>query len=321
MYTDDERQRFISDGYAPTAIMKTSSQEWWAVGKDKLVNYLVMKAHGLPIPVVTAVVHPVRVYPDAVAIRSHEALVEWLRGATYPQFAKPVTGLQSKGQSLLLGYDAEQDELLRKNEPPIAVTEFARSVMEMEGLTANDGYLFQDVLRPDPRVSEWVGDRLTGCRVVVMIEDDGPRITHVVWKIVVGDNYADNYSRTGNLAAHVDPETGEVLRIVRGTGLDLEVVRKHPDTGELLQGRVLPDWDEVRRLVLEGARLMPKIRLQGWDVGLCDGGPVLIEGNLGTGFALMQLSSGQGFMTPEFEDFLTRTEAKVEAEQTRGQMI
>ena len=312
LYDDEERFRMVSDAYAQKSAQMTAPVTWWAVGQDKVLMYSLLKAHGLPIPDTLAVMHPSRVYPGAASLRSVGDVGAWLRQAEYPIFSKPVTGLQSAGQALLLGWDPDSDMLQRQGEDPISVDDFVAEIDRFEGITAGDGHLFQRVLQPDPVVSDWVGPKLTGVRLVVMLDEDGPAITHAVWKIIGGDNFADNAWREGNLIADVDPATGEVRRVVRGSGVDLEVLTKHPKTGQTLVGRVLPDWKKVRQLALDGSRIFPKLRLQGWDVSFCAEGPIVVEANLGTGFALLQLASGKGFMTPEVEQFYARSAAAVD---------
>ena len=54
-YSDTERFRFISDDYAGKAILQTAREDWYCVGKDKIVNYALIKAQGLPIPAIVAV--------------------------------------------------------------------------------------------------------------------------------------------------------------------------------------------------------------------------------------------------------------------------
>lgn len=316
-WTDQERARMIGDAWAPEMIARTARSDWWAVGKDKILNYLLLEAYGFQVPTVRAIYHPHRPYPRAEHLRSQEQLEAWLRTACpYPQFAKPVTGLQSKGQALLLGYDADSDTLSRQGDPPIPVAEYAAAVAKMEGLTVDDGFLFQDLIPPDPRLEPLIGRRLSGVRVVVVLEDSGPRAIHAVWKVPVGANYADNYWRPGNLAADIDLATGEVKRIVTGWGTDLQEVTRHPDTEAVLLGQTIPDWDRVVDLAVRGSVTMPKILLQGWDVGLCEGGPRVIEANLGTGFRLPQLVTRTGFLTPDFDRFLTWATAKIRAEGT-----
>ena len=312
-WTDEERSRMIGDRWHTAVVRSTCQRDWWSVARDKVLNYLLLSAHGFEVPVVTAIYHPHRPYPNATQLKTREAVLKWLReDCPYPQFTKPASGVRSQGQALLTGYDAEKDVILRQGEEPIAAEAFADLVCRMEGQLLDDGFLFQDLLPPDSRLDPVVGSRLTGVRLVVILEEAGPRIIHALWKIPAGSNIADNYWRSGNLLADLDLETGEVKRVVTGTGTRLKDVKKHPDTKHPLLGFTIPDWDRVLDIGLRGSVVFPKLRYQGWDIGLCEGGPRVIEANLGSAFSLPQIVQRKGFMTPEFERFLAWSEARVD---------
>jgi len=320
LYAEDDQHRFVSDRYFTKAILQTCDREWWAISNDKVVSYTLLHGAGVPVPSARAIYHPFRTCLDAQRLRSADEVADWLRDPStpYPLFAKPVTGVQSLGQALLLGIDRDADTLELKVEGSIPVAEFAQRVVTTQGTSTHDGYLFQDVLEPHPELRALCGEGISTVRMIVLIDADGPRISHTTWKIVTGDHFADNFWRRGNMVADIDPETGEIRRVVRGYGLDLEVVTKHPDTRQELVGQTLPDWARAREMVLRCATLLPKVRFQGWDVGFCAGGPVVVEVNTGSSFTLAQIASARGFMTPEFRRFLdhaakaTKQDAKAE---------
>ena len=69
--------------------------------------------------------------------------------------------------------------------------------------------------------------------VVLMDEFEPPVLHRCLWKLPTGANTHDNYEggRTGNLAAAVDHQTGTIVRVISGFGLDVTEVSHHPDTG------------------------------------------------------------------------------------------
>ena len=46
-----------------------------------------------------------------------------------------------------------------------------------------------------------------------------------------------------------------------------------------MKGFVIPKWDEVKEVCLSASVNFPGLRIQNWDVALCDRGPVLVELN------------------------------------------
>lgn len=106
----------------------------------------------------------------------------------------------------------------------------------------------------------------------------------------------------------VNSQTGRVERVVQGSGFELAELTVHPDTGALLHGLTLPDWDKAVALCLKYARVFHKIRYQSWDIALCPEGPVIVEVNTGSAFDLSQLATGEGFLTDRFREFLRKYE-------------
>ena len=48
---------------------------------------------------------------------------------------------------------------------------------------------------------------------------------------------------------------GTIRRVTRGFGLKFEELTRHPDSGRVLRGLVLPDWDKVIALSLDCASI------------------------------------------------------------------
>ena len=54
---------------------------------------------------------------------------------------------------------------------------------------------------------------------------------------------------------------------------------EHPATHTAFKNFTVPYFNQAKKLVIQVANLMPNLRLVGWDVGIGESGPVLIEGN------------------------------------------
>ena len=220
--------------------------------------------------------------------------------AQYPLFAKPIGGVASFGAFSVNGFDASSKVLALVGCENLPLDEFVRHMHH------GDGYLFQSRLRPHSVLQATCGDTVSTVRVILIIEENQPEIIETVWKIPTGANVADNFWRTGNMLAAVDGDTGQVQRVVRGYGPNLEELDDHPDSGKPLKGLVLPNWDNLRALCLEFAMVFDKLRYQSWDIAICPDGPVMVEVNAGSAFNLSQLATGRGILTDRFRAFLER---------------
>ncbi|MGI9491838.1 MAG: sugar-transfer associated ATP-grasp domain-containing protein [Geminicoccaceae bacterium] len=302
-YSYEEKQRFLGKACWNQIYRQCNAANWWALAHDKLAFYALLRGQDLPLPENRALYHPFRRCGDLPVVASASVLADHLRERmAYPVFAKPVTGIRSVGVAGLQRFDAATDALILQNGQAIAVDDFVREIEAYRG----DGYLFQEMLLPHQEIAGLCGQRLTTLRLVVGIEENGPFLMHALWKVPVGDNPADNFWRPGNLLAAIDPENGQVRRVIRGVGPDQAEFENHPDSGERLLDVTLPDWWAALDVCLHAAAMFTGLRLQAWDVALTNRGPVLIEVNIGGDFNLPQLALGAGLMQPNFTDFLIR---------------
>ena len=81
----------------------------------------------------------------------------------------------------------------------------------------------------------------------------------------------------GGPAAYPDPETGVILT----DACEGEVIfcETHPDTGMRFKGFRIPEWQELRNIVLKIAEKTDKLGYVGWDMALSKNGWVMVEGN------------------------------------------
>ena len=103
---------------------------------------------------------------------------------------------------------------------------------------------------------------------------------------------ADNFAR-GGLAAAVDVETGR-MSAARAKDDVTKPIPRHPETGALIEGAVLPGWAELRDDVVRITSAFPGDCFVGWDVFRdADGRTVIIEANGGsTGVQILQMDAG-----------------------------
>ena len=112
--------------------------------------------------------------------------------------------------------------------------------------------------------------------------------------MVLGKTIADNFHQGGK-GVLVDLETGKLV----GNGIDKKLNESEKSiTGIKFDGFEIPYWEEIKEMVLEAALVNDKVNLIGWDVAISKNGPVIIEGNRGPGFDLVQvlLKSGAKYM-------------------------
>ncbi len=299
LYTADEKKRFLSESISHRLLLKCCNVHWWAAADDKFLAAAILKGYGVAIPETQAVFsRSARNVRPAQHLSTIEALSRFLsQAARFPMFAKPVGGVGSFGACAFRAFS--DGRLILADDSSIALEAFVKQMGE------DQSYLFQSVLTAHPAI-QGISRGTATVRVIVILNDGRPEILHTIWKIPAGGNVADNFWRPGNLLAHIDQASGTVRRVIRGFGLGFEELTEHPDSGRLLRGLVLPDWNKTIALCLDSAAIFSGLGYQSFDIALTPSGPVVVEVNTGSAFNLSQLVTGRGFLTDRFADFLRR---------------
>lgn len=161
------------------------------------------------------------------------------------------------------------------------------------------GFLVEERIRPHPDLAAFVGPTLCTVRVQTLIARDGlPRILAAVFKLQPGTSGVDHLMY-GGVGCWVDQDTGTLGR--GRTRVNDEYTTTIPGTDRSFVGFRLPGWEESRQLALKAAAAFPWARSIGWDIGISDRGPVVIEGNERWSPSLIQMPAPDGLYTGELK--------------------
>ena len=112
-------------------------------------------------------------------------------------------------------------------------------------------------------------------RFMTFVKDNKSYVLAVFLRMGRG-GLVDNFCG-GGMVTPVDAETGKVS--FPACNGDCEAFDVHPITGTPIVGFQIPHFEEVKKMVLEAALVVPQVRFVGWDVAISVNGPCLIEGN------------------------------------------
>ncbi len=302
---EDERRRFVGARLEQPLHKLIFDREASQLANDKCLFEATLLKAGLPSPETVCLYQGKPKGPSGqwATVSDSKALTAWLSETSeYPLYGKPRFGIRSGGVLALTNVNASTGMATTGPEAEHRLD----TVVDQLGRYRRKGYLFQRRLQPHPGVAEVVGDVIATVRLIVLVGDSGPKVHRAAWKLPVAGSVADNFWR-GNILAGVDRNTGEVVRAIRGTGLEMETVTKHPDSKKPLIGMAVPDWQQLVDLAFEASALFPGIDMQAWDIAVTDRGPVLMEINIGGDYNLPQLAHHKGMLDGELITFLERS--------------
>jgi len=116
-------------------------------------------------------------------------------------------------------------------------------------------------------------------------------VIYAAARIGNGSSVADNF-HSGGMTVAVDMENG--LLVGTAFNAEREHFTAHPVTGTVFDGFQIPFWREALAMCREAALVNDRVNVVGWDVAFTPSGPLLIEGNRGPGWDIVQILSGCG---------------------------
>lgn len=182
-------------------------------------------------------------------------------------FCKPIAGRYGRGATR---FGLKDDQLLVNGMP-------GKSFLQEIG---RPPYLVQERIVQHSQLAAYHSSSLNTVRLVSTLQEDGtPRLLGGFFRMGVGGAVVDNAS-SGGVVCGFDLDTGglnsEGWQVSKS---GFKSISAHPTTGRQFAGGVIPFFREAVELVCRAHRIAPWIRSVGWDIGIQDDGPVLIEGN------------------------------------------
>jgi hypothetical protein len=153
-------------------------------------------------------------------------------------------------------------------------------------------FIFQETVTQHPDINKIYSQSLNTVRIDTFINDDREsEILSAAMRMGTDGSYIDNMSG-GGFFIGINLETG----CLKKNGLTYfkygaKMYARHPNSGIPFENYKIPYFDEVKEMAKTAAYLLQD-KLVGWDIGISEKGPVLIEGNAYYGMACSQMSYG-----------------------------
>lgn len=150
-------------------------------------------------------------------------------------------------------------------------------------LSLKRGMLVQLRLRSHASLADLAAGSLLSARILTGHDQDGVHFLRATLRIPLLGDATNN----DGLSSPIEEKSGK-LGEATFFGPDAQRFASHPQSGALIGGRVLPDWQQAVELAVRGHRMLPQFTFIGWDVAFAETHPVLLEGNWGWGIETLQ---------------------------------
>jgi Sugar-transfer associated ATP-grasp len=166
--------------------------------------------------------------------------------------------------------------------------------------------MIQPRMRAHPDLLPVTAGALPTVRVLTCLNTDNePEVMAAMMRTSFGRNRTVDNLHAGGIGALVDLTSGMLSKASNlGSDAGLGWFSAHPDTGEPIEGRVVPCWDEIKARALEAHRQFDDRVVIGWDIAVLEDGPIFIEGNGNPDLDILQRFMRTGFREHRFAELL-----------------
>lgn len=263
---------------------------------NKLVLSRLLAAHQIPHPEVVSVIHDGQLFEEDAPLDPHmsQALSRTLDRYPHQVFRPSWSG---SGQGVF--FLSRDDNGLKLNGKQLTLDEACAFLSKLDRYLSTQ---FQEQAAYARKV--YPGSTNTLRMLTLWDLDSGvPFIAAVAHRFGSSrsgplDNWHQGF---GGVCASVDLATSTMGRAsTRSSGGEMVWVSSHPDTGEPIEGVVIPGLNNCIEALLKAASHLPFCPLIGWDVVMTEDGFRILEANSLPGFAVVQIH------TPLLKDPRTR---------------
>lgn len=161
------------------------------------------------------------------------------------------------------------------------LTLFNNKVIQLSEILGQDPIIFESVVRQTAQFESFNASSVNTIRfMTVLYPDNKARLAGIWMKFGRAGRCVDNAGSGGNIDACVDMVNGEIKYVTEFNGWrNVKAITHHPDSGTLLEGVKIDNWQEIVKQVFHFQECFPFIKAAGWDIAITDEGPVVIEVN------------------------------------------
>ncbi|HEX3422035.1 MAG TPA: sugar-transfer associated ATP-grasp domain-containing protein [Sphingomicrobium sp.] len=157
--------------------------------------------------------------------------------------------------------------------------------------------IVQPRMNPHPDLASVTSGALPTTRILTCLDTRGqPTVMAAMIRMSFGENKTVDNLHAGGIGALVDVASGTLSKASNlGSDARLGWFSAHPDTGEPIEGKAVPRWEEAKAAAVDAHGHFGDRVVVGWDVAILADGPIFIEGNGNPDLDILQRFMRVGF--------------------------
>lgn len=153
--------------------------------------------------------------------------------------------------------------------------------ISLSAILGQEPLIFESTVQQTKQFAAFNQSSVNTVRFMTTLWPDGTAKVIATWfKVGRAGKCVDNAGSGGNVDAGVDVATGTIYHVGQFDGWrKVKEIDFHPDSGSLLNGVVIEQWDKIKEEVIKFQQAFPYCKASGWDIAITEKGPVVIEVN------------------------------------------
>lgn len=148
-------------------------------------------------------------------------------------------------------------------------------------LLAEEPLIFESIVEQSEQFKKFNESSVNTVRfMTTLYPNRDAKIVATFMKIGRSGRCVDNAGEGGNVDAVVDVNTGQIHDVIQFDGWrKIKSITHHPDSGNLIDGVYIENWEMIKEEVIKMQQSFPYIKAAGWDIAVTKYGPIVIEVN------------------------------------------
>lgn len=279
-WSSDQKDQMISKEKFLRYQEKINPASHHYLTENKIIFHQYCTEHNLPVPELVAVIDPAKrsYWGSGNPITTKEDFLVGLSQYPFDLICKPVHGAQGKDITNL--HFNNENHIVSSN-GHTSLSDFANSVFEHR----DTPYILQKKLYSHKDIVDLTdNDMLQSLRMITYLDQNNqPQLIIRKIKLPRKGSIVDNFSFGISKGRQCKiNEEGLVTKTLAFCEQKQRLVTHDyvkNANGEISRFKI-PYWEQCVETVLNAQKIFAPLRTIGWDVGITDDGPVLIEGNI-----------------------------------------
>jgi hypothetical protein len=268
------RSTFLSGKKKRKFLVVLNPRKYYILARNKYIAHLVLESAEIAMPELICYYDPKSKIENNRIGYDYNSILKILKEKnTNKCFIKTTETSHGEGVMLVKNIDYK-DKSCQLNS-------FNGDVIELSQILGNEPLIFESVIEQSGQFKNFNSSSVNTIRFMTILLPSGEaKVIATFIKIGRSGACVDNAGSGGNIDAAVDIETGEIHSAIQFNGWrKISPIKNHPDTGTLIEGVKIENWNDIKNRVLQFQQAIPFLKAIGWDIAITNDGPVVIEIN------------------------------------------